>query len=53
MSKHQFETILLEVDDQGIATVTINRPTKLNALNSQVLSELEDVIEEISELYSE
>mgnify|MGYP000862900850 CR=1 FL=1 len=49
MSKHQFETILLEVDDQGIATVTINRPTKLNALNSQVLSELEDVIEEISD----
>jgi len=49
MSKHQFETILLEVDDLGIATVTINRPSKLNALNSQVLSELEDIIEEISD----
>jgi enoyl-CoA hydratase len=49
MSKHQFETILLDVDDFGIATITINRPTKLNALNSQVLSELEDVIEEVND----
>lgn len=49
MTKHQFDTLLLEVDDLGVATVIINRPQKLNALNSQVLSELEDVIQEIND----
>ncbi|MCW9707741.1 enoyl-CoA hydratase/isomerase family protein [Fodinibius salsisoli] len=38
-----YETIILDTDDQGIATVTINRPKKLNALNTQVLEELSDV----------
>jgi enoyl-CoA hydratase len=37
------ETILLDTDDQGIATVTVSRPKKLNALNTQVLDELADV----------
>ena len=32
---------------KGILTVTINRPDKLNALNTQVLQELEQVIQEI------
>jgi len=35
----QFETLILEVDGD-IATLTINRPTKLNALNEQVLREV-------------
>ena len=35
-----FENLLFEVTD-NIAIVTINRPTKLNALNSKTLSELE------------
>lgn len=35
-----FETILLSKDDNGIATLTINRPDKLNALNAKVLEEL-------------
>ena len=49
MSKHHFETLSLEVDEHGVAILTINRPQKLNALNSQVLSELEDVVTEIND----
>ena len=36
-----YDTLLVEVDDQGIATVTINRPDKLNALNAQVIEDLD------------
>ncbi len=39
-----FETIRVETTD-GIATLTINRPEKLNALNAQVLDELRHVFE--------
>ena len=34
------EHTLLEVDDLGIATVTLNRPTKRNALNEATIDEL-------------
>lgn len=34
-----YETITVAIED-GVATVTINRPDKLNALNAQVLAEL-------------
>jgi len=34
-----YSTLLYDVRD-GIATVTINRPDKLNALNDQVITEL-------------
>jgi len=43
-----YETILLDRRDDGIAVVTINRPDKLNALNKQVMSDLDTVIEEVS-----
>lgn len=36
-----YDTLLVEVDDHGIATVTINRPDKLNALNAQVIEDLD------------
>jgi enoyl-CoA hydratase len=39
-----FEFILVE-REEPIATVTINRPTKLNAINWQVVRELADAIE--------
>lgn len=36
-----YETLLVAVDDHGVATVTINRPDKLNALNAQVIDDLD------------
>jgi len=39
----EYETILVEIDDQ-VATVILNRPEKLNALNGQVREELIDVV---------
>lgn len=41
-----YETLLYEKSD-GIATVTFNRPAKLNALNRRVVEELADSIERI------
>ena len=38
---------LLASTDQGIFTITINRPDKLNALNTTVFDELEVVVNEI------
>ncbi len=35
-----YSTLLLERDDDGVATVTINRPDKLNALNAAVIADL-------------
>lgn len=42
-----FNNILFEVDSDGIALITINRPEKLNALNRDVLKELEQAITRI------
>ena len=36
--------ILFEVDDSGIALITIDRPAKLNALSGEVVGELDDAI---------
>lgn len=38
----QFQTLLKEIKD-NIAIVTVNRPDKMNALNSTVMSELKEV----------
>lgn len=46
-----YETLLLEVDDNYIATLFINRPDKLNALNKQVLDELDSAINSIKKNY--
>ncbi|AUH65358.1 crotonase/enoyl-CoA hydratase family protein [Paracoccus zhejiangensis] len=39
----QLQNILLEVDADGIATVTLNRPTKRNALDLATIDELVDI----------
>ena len=41
-----FETILFEIEG-NIAIITINRPDKLNALNTTVVEELRKAIKEI------
>jgi enoyl-CoA hydratase len=40
--------LLVEVDDAGIALVSINRPEKLNALSGAVVAELEDAFADIA-----
>ena len=41
-----YSTLHTEKDSDGILTITLNRPEKLNALNSQLLGELKHIIEE-------
>ena len=41
-----FETLLLE-KGAGIATITLNRPKSMNALNSQLMRELDQIIADI------
>lgn len=40
-------TTLLTILENGILTIVINRPDKMNALNKKVMDELNDVVEEI------
>lgn len=44
MSDRVYENILLEIEDDGVAVITINREKKLNALNFEVLTEIEDAV---------
>ncbi len=41
-----YQTILSSLDN-GILTITINRPDKLNALNKQVFADLNEVLDEL------
>jgi 2-(1,2-epoxy-1,2-dihydrophenyl)acetyl-CoA isomerase len=43
-----YETLLYEVD-QGVATITLNRPAVLNAINSQMIEELQAVMNVIQD----
>ncbi len=42
-----FEMLILEVEDSRIATISINRPKQLNALNNQVFEELDSALDQI------
>lgn len=44
----EFENLLVEYNN-GIATITINRPSKLNALNKETIQELHEAIKEADE----
>lgn len=39
-----FENLLISTTQDGITTITINRPSKLNALNSQTIKELHSAL---------
>ena len=42
-----FTTLLFDIAD-GIATITVNRPDKLNALNATVISELGEIVDKVA-----
>jgi enoyl-CoA hydratase len=43
-----YSHILFDVDDAGIALISINRPQKLNALSREVIGELDDAFGKVS-----
>lgn len=43
-----FQNILVKIN-QGLATITVNRPTKLNALNIQTIEELHNAFKKLNE----
>ena len=48
MSKKSYDNLIFEFDnEQSTAKITINRPDKLNALNADLLNELEDLFYEL------
>ena len=42
-----YETVMYEVGDDGVAMVTLNRPERRNALDPQLLHELEEVFDAV------
>jgi len=49
MSKSKYKTIILE-ESEGICRIILNRPEKMNALNSEMCSELHSALDEINSI---
>ena len=43
-----YETLLYDVD-QGVATITLNRPAVLNAINQQMIEELQATLDSVKD----
>jgi len=44
-----FETVTIETDARGVATLTLNRPEKHNAMSSQMLDDLKAAAEQLAQ----
>ncbi|OYR72270.1 enoyl-CoA hydratase/isomerase family protein [Halorubrum ezzemoulense] len=44
-----WDTIAFDVDDRGVATITVDRPEQLNALTAETLEAIEDALDESAE----
>ncbi len=44
---NEFDNLLLEINNAGILTITINRPDRLNALNSGTIAEIRTAIQQV------
>ena len=42
------KTLIVERDERGVVTVTMNRPEKKNAIDYPMFSELREVFDEVS-----
>lgn len=49
MAQRDFHSLRVEVDGRGVATVTLNRPDKHNALNGEVIAELGEATRSLAE----
>ena len=49
LAEFGYEHLRIDIDEEGIALITIERPKALNALNADVLDELRDAVVELAQ----